>query len=142
VCLGAGVLILIGGLVVHDEILNRRECRPFIAEFKAKEIATGLRLGWDEVSPTVAGVADERVEVLGDGRFDVRIHVRARRHGSDWSPPMPLRCTMKCGGLDDWVLENYQLDGDPVVRCDIQLSPGGLANRLWIRRLARALGAA
>lgn len=138
-CLGGLPLLFTGVLVAHDVYLNRRECSPFVARFKAEEILTTLPLGWDRVCPTVAGVADESVASIGDGRFDVRFHVNGRREG-EWSTPIPFRCTMRCGGLDDWALEEYQLDGNPIVRCDIPLSPGGLANRLWFGRVVRALG--
>jgi len=135
------VIVLVGTILAHDEIVTRREDTPFNAYFKArfgaprqlKEHCDQVRVVEDEST-----IRPETVQELGDGRYRVRLDVRIR-HGGTWSQNVPVHCTMLCGGLDDWTLEEYQLDDGPPVRCGLELSPTGQANRLWSYRIERAL---
>jgi hypothetical protein len=129
------VVVLVGVAVAHDVIVCRSEFDPFIALCKARWAAPEHVAGYDEVIPTVNGVVedDNRVNDLGDGVYEVRFHVVCRQKSSQ-SLPMPLRCTILCGGLDIWTLQDYQLGDGPVVRCDYELSPTGQVNRLWLFR--------
>jgi len=141
--LTAIVIVPLGVIVIHDAALHRAESTPFAAQFEAMCTAPSLITGYEAVAPTVDGVVEgePNVEDLGGGRFEVRFHVNCRRD-SNWSLPIPLRCTMVCRGLDNWVLEDFQLGDEPLVRCDYQLSPTGRTNRLWFGRLVRLLGIA
>jgi len=138
--LAAIVVVLVGTIIAHDEIVDRGEFDPFIAHNKARWSVYSVMGGCDQVTVVNDGTTmhPEDVTDLGSGKYEVRFQVN-RRRGSDWSPQVPLRCTMLCRGLDDWVLQDYQLGDSPSVRCDYEYPPTGQVNRLWSYRIFRGL---
>jgi hypothetical protein len=121
-------------VVAHDVVLYRSETDGSTACFKAMVSGAMNRMRvWNRVE--LVQSSDERFQPkaseLGDGNYSVLLWYDCTA-GPRAPARIPVRCTMHCGGVDDWELIDVKIADEPLVGCHESLSPTGMTNELWI----------
>ncbi len=130
-CLAGGWIELV---VLHDVLVYRRETDASTACFKAM-FSCALNHAQSLNRVELVQSSDQRfrpaAQELAPGLYSVQLWYDSSA-GSRAGTRFPVRCTMRCEGLDDWELVDMKVADEPLVICHEPYSPTGAMNELWL----------